>query len=173
MQQAAHLSKKAVMHVPRSPAMHTFDYQLLNYLHSLMIFVNGYILDTFEPLIMNNTSISNVQKLYYLVSALKGEAKELIINRPNTHENFVVAWNLTTNRYNSIKLIAMKHISQLIQMPKTKKGNATTLRQLINHVTSHMNDIEALTLYVSMHTLILNHLLLSVLDAETHKTWEL
>jgi hypothetical protein len=129
--------------------------------------------DTFETLIVNNTSLSNVQKLHYLVSALKGEAKELIINLPITHENFVVAWNLTTHRYNSIKLMAMKHISQQIQMPQTKKGDASSFRQLINNVNSNTNAIEALKLNVLMHTLILNHLLLSVLDAETHKTWKL
>ena len=108
--------------------------------------------DTFETLIVNNTSLSNVQRLHYLVSVLKGEAKELIINLPITHDNFVVAWNLITHRYNSIKLIAMKHVNHLIQMPQTMKGDATSLRHLINHVTSHMNAIEALTLNTSMHT---------------------
>jgi hypothetical protein len=65
----------------------------------------------------------------------------------------------------------MKHVSELLQMPQTKRGDATSLRQLKNHVTSHTNAIEALTLNTSMHTLILNHLL-SVLDSETHKQWE-
>jgi hypothetical protein len=36
-----------------------------------------------------------------------------------------------------------------------------------------MNAIQVLSLNASMHDLILNHLLLSVLDSETHKEWEL
>jgi hypothetical protein len=75
-----------------------------------------------------------------------------------------IAWKLVTDRY--IKLIAMKHVSELLQMPQTRRGDTTSLRQLINHVASHSNAIEALTLNASMHTLILNHLL-SVLDSET------
>jgi hypothetical protein len=67
----------------------------------------------------------------------------------------------------------MKHVTQLCQMPQTKKGDATSLRQLINHIRSNVNAIQALTLNTPMHDLILNHLLLSGLDSETHKTWEI
>jgi hypothetical protein len=62
----------------------------------------------------------------------------------------------------------MKHVSELLQMPQTKKGDAASLRQLKNHVTSHNNAIEALTLNTSLQTLILNYLLLSALDSEIH-----
>ena len=34
--------------------------------------------DTFEALVVNNTNLSNVQKLHYLISSLKNEAKDLI-----------------------------------------------------------------------------------------------
>jgi hypothetical protein len=108
-----------------------------------------------------------VQKFHYLLAALKGKAKQLITNLSITNDNFAVAWNLITDRY--IKLIAMKHVSEILQVPQTKKGDAASLRQLINHVTSHSNAIETLTLNTSMHKLILNHLLLSALDSETHK----
>jgi hypothetical protein len=43
----------------------------------------------------------------------------------------------------------------------------------INHVSSNMNAIQALALNTPMQDLILNHLLLSALDSETHKEWEL
>ena len=129
--------------------------------------------DTFESLIVQNTTLSNIQRFHYLVAALQGEAKALIANLPITNDNFKVAWDLITQRYNNVKLIAMKHVTQLCQMPQTKKGDATSLRQLINHIRSNVNALQALTLNVPMHTLILNHLLLSALDTDTHKTWEI
>jgi len=128
--------------------------------------------DTFQTLIVDNASLSNVQKLHYLVSSLKDEPKQLLVNLPITHDNFAVAWKLVTDRYNNIRLIAMKHVSQLFQIPQARRGDATSLRQLVNHVTSHLNAIEALALNTSMHTLILNHMLLAELDPETHKSWE-
>ena len=36
--------------------------------------------DTFEALIVNNTTLSNVQKFHYLIASLKNEAKDLITN---------------------------------------------------------------------------------------------
>jgi len=101
------------------------------------------------------------------------EAKQLIANLQISHDNFVVAWDLVTQRYNNIKLIAMTHVKQLLQLPQVKRNDATSLRHLINHVTSNMNAIQALALNTSMQDLMLNHLLLSVLDSETHKEWEL
>jgi hypothetical protein len=118
---------------------------------------------------VHNTVLSNVQKFHYLLASLKGEGIQLITKLSITNDNFAVAWNLVTDPYNNIKLIAMKHVSEILQMPQTKKRDAISLRQLINHVTSHNNAIEALTLNTSIHTLIIKHFLLSVLDSETHK----
>ena len=118
-------------------------------------------------------SLSSVQKLHYLVSALKGEARDLIVNLAMTHENFIVAWNLVTERYNNSKLIAMTYVSQLFKLPQTKKNDAASLRQLINNVTKSISAIEALALKTPMQTLIVNHLLLGAIDSETHKSWEL
>jgi hypothetical protein len=58
--------------------------------------------DTFEALIVNNTALSNVQRLHYLIASLKNEAKDLISNLQITNENFLVAWQLVTQRYNNI-----------------------------------------------------------------------
>jgi hypothetical protein len=47
--------------------------------------------DTFEALIGNNTTLSNVQKFHYLIASIKDEAKDLINNLKITNENFLVA----------------------------------------------------------------------------------
>ena len=125
--------------------------------------------DTFESLIVQNSLLSNVQRFHYLLAALKGEAKTLITNLAITNDNFTVAWNLITERYNNVKLIARQHVNQLFQMPQTKKGDATSLRQLINHVTSNFNALQALALNTPIQSLMLTHMMLSVLDNETHK----
>ena len=129
--------------------------------------------DTFDSLIIQNTTLSNVQKFHYLISSLKEEAKALIGNLPITNENFTVAWELVTHRYNNVKLIAMTHVKQLLQLPTSKRNDASSMRHLINHVSSNLNAIQALQLETSTHDLIMNHLLLSVLDLDTHKEWEL
>ena len=89
--------------------------------------------DTFEVLIVNNSTLSNMQRFHYLIASLKNEAKDLVSNLQITNENFSVAWQLVTQCYNNQRLIAMMHAKHLCQMPQVKKGDASSLRKLINH----------------------------------------
>ena len=68
-------------------ALPTFEIATCSWLH---------IRDTFEALIVNNKTLSNVQKFHYLIASLKNEAKDLINNLQITNENFLVAWQLVT-----------------------------------------------------------------------------
>jgi hypothetical protein len=73
-------------------ALPTFDGDTGSWLHYR---------DTFEALIVNNTTLSSVQKFHYLIASLKNEAKALISNLQITNENFTVAWRLVTQHYNN------------------------------------------------------------------------
>jgi len=70
-------------------ALPTFEGDTCSWLH---------FRDTFEALIVNNTTLSNVQKFHYLIASLKNETKDLISNLQITNENFLVAWQLVTQR---------------------------------------------------------------------------
>ena len=67
----------------------------------------------------------------------------------------------------------MMHAKHLCQMPQAKKGDASSLHQLINYVSSHINALQALSLNVSVQDLMLNHLMLATLGTETQREWEL
>jgi len=129
--------------------------------------------DTHEALVVNNRTVSNVQKFHYLIVSFKNEAKILISNLQITNDNFLVAWQLVTQRYNNKRLIAMMHAKHLCQKPQVRKGDETSLRHLINHVSSHMNALQALSLNVPVQDLMLNHLMLDTLDPEMQREWEL
>jgi hypothetical protein len=145
-------------------ALPTFEGDTCSWLH---------FRDTFEALVVNNSTLSNVQRFHYLIASLKNEAKDLISNLQITNENFLVAWQLVTQRYNNTKLIAMMHAKHLCQMSQVKKGDASSLRKLINHVSSHTNFLQALTLNVPTQDLLLNHLIITTIDSNTQREWEL
>ena len=67
----------------------------------------------------------------------------------------------------------MMHANHLCQMPQVRKRDASSLRQLINHLTSHSNALQALSLNVHVRDLMLNHSMLATLDPETQREWEL
>ena len=58
-------------------------------------------------------------------------------------------------------------------MPPVQKGNESSMRQLINHVSTHMNALQALPLNVPIQDLMLNHLTLATLNTETQREWDL
>jgi hypothetical protein len=148
------------------------NYQLLPYQPSTGTHAIGCNIDTFEALIVNNTTLSNVQKFHYLIASLQNEAKNIISNLQITNENFIVAWQLVIKRYSNTRLIAMTHTKYLCQMPQVKGGDASSLSKLINHVSSHMNALQALELNVPFQDLMLNHLMTPNLDNDTHQQWE-
>ena len=79
--------------------------------------------DTYEALVVRNTTLSNVQMFHYLKASLKNEAKGLISNLKIPNENFLVAWQLVTQRYNNKRLIAMMHAKNLCQTPQVRNGD--------------------------------------------------
>jgi len=58
-------------------------------------------------------------------------------------------------------------------MPQVRNGDASSLRQVINHVSSDMNALQALSLNVPVQDLMLNHLMRATLDSETQREWDL
>ena len=54
-----------------------------------------------------------------------------------------------------------------------KKKGRPSLCQLINHVSSHTNALQALSLNMPVQDLMLNHLMLATLDGETQQEREL
>jgi len=64
-------------------ALPTFEGDTCNWLHYR---------DTLEAIIVNNTTLSNVQKFHYLIASIKNEAKHVISNLQMINENFLVAW---------------------------------------------------------------------------------
>ena len=50
--------------------------------------------DTFEELVVNNASLSNVQRFHYLIASLKNKAKDLISNLQITNEIFLLPGSL-------------------------------------------------------------------------------
>jgi len=87
-------------------AFPTFEGDTCSWLH---------LRDTFDALIVNNTTLSNVQKFHYVIASLENEAKVLINNLEMTNKNFLFAWQLVTQRYNNKRLIAMLRIDSQIQ----------------------------------------------------------
>ena len=108
--------------------------------------------------------------LNQILSSLKGEANTVIQNLA-IRNKFQMAWQLVTQRYSNVKLIAMTHVKQLFQIQHVSQNNASSLRHLINHISSHLNALQAQAHDIPLQDLIVIHFILSMLDPETNKAW--
>jgi len=125
--------------------------------------------NTFNSLVLNNEPLDNIQRYYYLLSVVSGEAHELIENLPVTADNSPIAWKLICDRYDNPRLIANAHVRVLLSPPVVSKECPQTLRSLLNHCKSNVNAIEALNLNVPGHELIITQLCLEKIDSNTRK----
>ncbi|XP_059062482.1 uncharacterized protein LOC131855256 [Achroia grisella] len=95
----------------------------------------------FTSLIHNDSTLDNIQKLYYLRSYLKNEPYDLIKNLPLTANSYDKARQLLEDRYNNRYRIINEHISQLLDLPALVKSTSDNIR---NFVASLKQSIVAL-----------------------------
>jgi len=85
---------------------------------------------------------------------------------------FLLPGKLVIRCYNNKQLIAMMHAKHLCQITQVRKGDASSVRQLITLVSRHMNALQALSLNVPVQDLKMNRLMLATIDPETQREWE-
>ena len=127
---------------------------------------------TFLANLKQHKSIRN-NRWWWLFSRQRIICITVLSSKGKVQWTFAPSWYLRSISWQSRSIRQWLWVWQLIQLLHVKRNDATSLRHLINHVTSNMNAIQALALNTSMQDLMLNHLLLSVLDSETHKEWEI
>lgn len=126
----------------------------------------------FKVLVHNNDALNDIQKFHYLISSLVGPAKLLVKNLPLTHENYTVAWNLLNERYANKRLIAAKHICEILELQRMRRDSANEISNFIDKISSNINALKALELDIPYPELILIQLLTQRLDSKTATTWE-
>lgn len=127
----------------------------------------------FKALVSDNLQLSDVQKLCYLKSSLKGSAAELIASLALTDSNFKVAWDLLVQRYSN-KNLAVNHIVQnLLSIKKLEKESRKELRNLLDKVQRDVQTLGALEQPIEHWDVLLIHIIVSKLDYVTGRAWQL
>lgn len=100
--------------------------------------------DVFKSVIHDRTDLPEIQKLHYLRSCLKGEAATVIKSLDTSSDSYAEAWTLLNERYNNKRVIIFNHLRALLKFPPIAKESAQALRQLLDHINSHVRALKAL-----------------------------
>ncbi|XP_011684955.1 PREDICTED: uncharacterized protein LOC105448201 [Wasmannia auropunctata] len=129
--------------------------------------------DLFESLIATNPALSAVQKLYYLRSALTGEAAKVIASIEITNDNYAVAWDLLKSRFENKRLIVQYLIQTLLDLTPISKESYADLRLLVDNVSQYIQTLSKLEQPVESWGTLLIHIVLPKIDKGSRREWEL
>jgi hypothetical protein len=125
----------------------------------------------FEALTVHNIALPYVQKFHFLIASLKNEAKYLISKLQIAKENFFCC--LATSNTIQQQTINSHDACQAYMSDAPSQKGRHIITAPVNHVSNHVNTLQALSLNVPVQDLMSNHLMLATLDPETQQEWEL
>ncbi|UYV69790.1 hypothetical protein LAZ67_7000738, partial [Cordylochernes scorpioides] len=90
--------------------------------------------------------LTNIQKLQYLNSAVKGEAARLIRGFPLLSENYGQAWSTLLSRYDNPRELAYAQVSKIFSLRAIKNPSAKCLHEFMDVCNEAIRNLETLEL---------------------------
>lgn len=128
--------------------------------------------DSFVALVHQNSNISDIQKYYYLKSALQGEANNIIQSIPVSSANYTIAWDLLCDRFENKRLLVHHHIKAIFDQPIIERESHVKLRHLFDNVNKNLRVLSSLGLKTDEWDTIIIYIIVSKFDSSTRRHWE-
>lgn len=127
----------------------------------------------FDALIIQNGSLSKIQKFLYLKSFLRDEPLKLIENLIVIHDNFETALEILRKRYENKLSVINTHLVSLLEVPPVTKSTAPALRDFVTNCKRNLDSLRNLK-YSDEQLLdfVLIYLLGKKIDFGTRKAFE-
>ncbi|XP_066585041.1 uncharacterized protein [Prorops nasuta] len=151
---------KRKIKLPTAP-LPTFDGNYENWLN----FKN-----TFNNLIGNNSELSDMDKFYYLKSALTGEAENKLKIFSVDGMNYAKAWELLEKAYQVKRVLISRHLSLMMKVPNLENETSIGLSKLADEMQQNVASLK--TLGVDINSEIIVHILENKLPKNTLERWE-
>ncbi|XP_039309629.1 uncharacterized protein LOC113004665 [Solenopsis invicta] len=152
--------KKRRIKLPEAP-LPTFDGKF----ESWLSFKNA-----FRSMIGDQNDLTDIDKLHYLRSALKGEAANKIKILEIDGISYAKAWELLERSYEVKRILVHRHISCIVNLPALDKESTAGLTKLADDTQQHLASLAALGASVGTDMIVYH--LESKLPKGVLKEWE-
>ncbi|UYV79842.1 hypothetical protein LAZ67_18000896, partial [Cordylochernes scorpioides] len=130
--------------------------------------------DLFLVTIDKNTNLSDIQKLQYLHSSLKGDAARIIKGFPITKNNYNQAWKTLIERYDNKREIIFSQLDKIFKIKLYKISTSKAMYELLDICNESLRNLETIGLERNeMVDVMLIHFLQKKLDTPIRQQWEL
>ncbi|GFV77150.1 uncharacterized protein TNCV_1771621 [Trichonephila clavipes] len=124
--------------------------------------------------ILDNKSISDLEKLQYLQASVRGDAAKLIRGFAITVDNLKNSWNILCSRYENKGQLALSQINKLFSIKISRANTSKLLLEIIDICNEVIRNLKTLDLETnSLTELIIINFLISKVDACISQRWEL
>lgn len=128
--------------------------------------------DLFRSIVVEEASLSKVEKFHYLKTSVKRDAEYLIRNLPSTDDNFEFAWSTLKDHFENKRLLVRSYLAAFTLLPRMKADSVADLRRIYYSVVSTVGALEGISRPISDGNDFFVHLVVELLDAKTRREWE-
>jgi hypothetical protein len=130
--------------------------------------------ELFTAAVLENSILTDVERMQYLKQAVKGDASHVISAIPLSGSNFSIAWDALCQRYGNKRAIVRSHVHSIVSCPAIKGEDHVKLRQLLQTVEENKMALErSHDIEVDSWDSILIYLVSEKMDPDTRRQWEL
>ncbi|XP_018399454.1 PREDICTED: uncharacterized protein LOC108777138 [Cyphomyrmex costatus] len=129
--------------------------------------------DKFKSMICDDHNLTNVDRMHYLCSCVKGSASNVLDHLAVTNNNFTIAWNILVSRYDNKRRLITVHLQSLVNLPSIASETSNDLRSLRDQTNKALQALSNLGCATEHWDDLLVFLVSQKLDKSTRKAWEL
>lgn len=128
--------------------------------------------DLFNNVFMKNKDLSEVERFYFLKTQLVDEALQLIQHLQPTEDNFKIAWQLLTQRYNNQRRMVDSYVKRILTQPQIKHGTADKLKELHDTTKECILALKNMEINTDRANFLLNVIIEGKMDEESIRMYE-
>ncbi|XP_075167525.1 uncharacterized protein LOC142239617 [Haematobia irritans] len=127
--------------------------------------------DMFISLVHNNSSLSKVQKYYFLKNSCRDTPLSIVNEYPASEASYELAWAALGRRYHNKRKIADTVFRKLFDIPKSN-GSCESIKMILDNTRNCLALLNTLEISCDNWDPILIHITVGKLDIQTCKEWE-
>eukprot|EP00102_Acyrthosiphon_pisum_P021653 XP_016658863.1 PREDICTED: uncharacterized protein LOC103309027 [Acyrthosiphon pisum] len=127
--------------------------------------------DIFVSLVHDNSLIGDAQRFHFLLASLKGDALKVIKSIPLSANNYALAWDAISKRFDNKRLLASAHLDKLFAFKPIERESLPSLLSFVDTFKENVSLIKSLGVN-DLSSFLLFHIGSRALDASTIQLFE-